>query len=83
MADKTCKMSLSVRPVRTIVPFGEELCSQQGGLPGESQQSCPEVPGRLWRILRKTGESVHRVLCVRWICAKIAPMNGSRRRPAR
>ena len=69
MADGTYKMPLSVRPVRTIVPFGEELCSQQGGLPGKSQQSCPEVPGRLWRILRKTGESVHRVLCVRWICA--------------
>ena len=76
-------MPLSVRPVRTIVLFGEELCSQQGGLPGESQQSCPEVPGRLWRILRKTGENVGRVLCDGFVCAKIASMNGSRRRPAR
>ena len=82
-ADGTCKMPLSVRCARAIGPFGEELCALQGGLPGRSQQSCPEVPGRLWRILRKTGESVHRVLCVRSICAKIAPMNGSRRRPAR
>ena len=23
------------------------------GLPGELQQSCPEVPGRLWKALRK------------------------------
>ena len=51
------------------------------GCRGSQQQSCPEVPGRLWRILRKTGESVHRVLCVRSICAKIASMNGSRRPP--
>ena len=27
-------MPLSVRYVRTIVPFGEELCSQQGGVLG-------------------------------------------------
>mgnify|MGYP006876668841 FL=1 len=37
MADGTYKMPLSVRYVRTIVPFGEKLCSQQGGLPGKSQ----------------------------------------------
>ena len=39
-------MPLSARCVRTIGPFGEELCALQGGLPGRSQQSCPEVLGR-------------------------------------
>ena len=37
MADETCKIPLSVRGTRTGVPFGEELCSKQGGLPGKSQ----------------------------------------------
>ena len=46
-------------------------------------KNCPEVPGRLWRIFHKRGESARKVLCAGSICAKIAPMNGSRRRLAR
>ena len=43
MADGTYKMPLSARYVRTIVPFGEKLCSQQGGLPGKSRRKAAAV----------------------------------------
>ena len=42
-ADGTCKMPLSVRCARTIVPFGEELCALQGGLPRKSRRKADAV----------------------------------------
>ena len=38
-------MPLSVRYVRTIIPFGEELCSLQGGLPRKSTAKLPRSSG--------------------------------------
>ena len=38
-------MLLSVRCARAIVPFGEELCALQGGLPRKSTAKLPRSSG--------------------------------------
>ena len=67
MADGTYKMPLSVRYVRTIIPFGEELCSLQGGLPRKSTAKLPRSSGPFVEDFAQNGRKCRQGI-MWWIC---------------